>query len=568
VTRDQVTIKLPAGFNADLPAHREAVQKAIEAQYGEGWVVDSFDTSNHTASATRQASVAVTQEVGDETVEVRLPSSMRTPTSGVKAATLFEDKYKDRGLTMTRFDPYIGSATLEKVPADVLRARGAVADAVGVKPWEIYAKRRRGGGFEVELKSYMPSKHYAKLTEVATTIIGKPGWYIQVDTKTNVMQIIPADLPTFEPMYPFPFDDPADDLFSIPLGEALGGMGVPNHTQYLDLDGSSGCLAVGVAGMGKSVFTMSIIFSLLKRGYWLGLINAPQKATDFMWAKEYVHENWWGCDSSAEAATVAKLVHQEGVRRGELLKQYDATKWQELPADVREANPLIVLIADELAAQLQKEPEPKALPKDHPDRVAVVQANLESDILQLTLSKIPAEMRAAGIRVFYITQQAQLNFGIGPKMKVNLPHRLLLGSKPSAQQKTHAFQVPEKVPDVPEYISSDDMANKGVGITEFEGQEPSVFKGYFAKTSEYLAHLQKLSRVKTSHPKPTPAQVSACVPRLDDADEVTEYLSDTSGFGQDGRDVADRDTLKGAAKAAHDSALAAAMAAKGALGDD
>jgi len=325
-------------------------------------------------------------------------------------------------------------------------------------------------------------------------------------------------------------------------------------------------LTDGFVPTHNSVWTTSFLFSLFRRGWQVAVVNAPQKKTDFEWAKPFVRENGWGCESKADAVAVARLIHEEGVRRGQLLATHGVSKWQELPADARKKNPPLILVADEMAAQLMKEAEPKGLPKDHPQRLEVQQENLESDLLAVTLAKIPAEMRAAGIRVLYLTQQAQANFGIGPKIKVNLPHRVLLGSKPSKQQLGHAFQVPEKLPGIPEHIVADEAQARGVGITEFEGQTPQVFKGYYAPGSEFVAQMRKAGVPTTNTPRPTPPQVARLVPQI--ADELPDdgppsSAFDAGGFGQqDGRDVAAGDRLKGAAAASHALAVDAALAAK------
>ncbi|WP_277209198.1 hypothetical protein [Isoptericola croceus] len=328
-------------------------------------------------------------------------------------------------------------------------------------------------------------------------------------------------------------------------------------------------LVEGFIPTHNSVWSQSFLFGLFRRGWQVAIINAPQKKTDFEWAKPYVREHGWGCESKREAVAVARLVHEEGVRRGRLLAEHSASKWQDLPADVRRENPPLMLVGDELAAQLMKEAEPKGLPREHPQRLEVQQENLESDLLAVTLAKIPAEMRAAGIRVLYLTQQAQANFGIGPKIKVNLPHRVLLGSKPSKQQLGHAFQVPEKLPTIPQYIVADDDAARGVGIAEFEGQTPQVFKGFFATTETYLERMTAIELPRASRPEPSATQVGRLVPQI--AEELADDGPprsglDAGGFGApDGRD-APEPRLKGAAAAARQLAVDAAQHARSGVG--
>ncbi|GAB2976402.1 hypothetical protein [Actinotalea caeni] len=133
---------------------------------------------------------------------------------------------------------------------------------------------------------------------------------------------------------------------------------------------------------------------------------------------------------------------------------------------------------------------------------------------------------------------------------------MLLGANPSKQQRGHAFANPEKAPEVPEYIAEDEKASRGVGVAEFEGQAPVVFKSYFAPDADFDRHLRDLGVRCTTRPEPTAAQVERVVPRLGedefaDGDRPRSRLESEGGWGErDGRD-APGPVLKGAAAAAH-----------------
>src|SRR5699024_6551614 len=152
---------------------------------------------------------------------------------------------------------------LEKLEPDVVRCRGAVANALSVKPWDVQASSRRGGGLVLELpKTYMPSRHDDKLTEVAENAVGSPGWYTDIDPKAHKAQIIPAEPPTFSEMIPFPsdrdiphFTSPADTTWAqTPLGRALGQPGTDTGPEFcLDLASASHTLLQGLPMSGKSV---------------------------------------------------------------------------------------------------------------------------------------------------------------------------------------------------------------------------------------------------------------------------------------------------------------------------
>src|SRR5699024_7560712 len=116
----------------------------------------------------------------------------------------------------------------------------------------------------------------------------------------------------------------------------------------------------------------------------------------------------------------------------------------------------------------------------------------------------------------------------------------------------HAFAVPEKAPWVPDYLAADAKASRGVGVAEFEGTPPVVFKGFYASDEDFTAALDKAGVAKATNPNPTAAQIEAVMPRLREDDEGPPASRlDAGGWGeQDGRDAPEPE-LKGAAAAAH-----------------
>lgn len=316
----------------------------------------------------------------------------------------------------------------------------------------------------------------------------------------------------------------------------------------------------------NSVLINGFIYSALASGHEVAVIDVPHKKADFEWMKPFVREHGWGCDSLDQALTVVSLVYEEGQRRGQLFDEYGVKKWQDLPDDVRRENPILTLIVDELSGLLTKETIPKSLPKDHPMRVEAEERAAARDMLTVMLTKLPAEMRAAGIRLLYATQQAQANTGIPPAVKLNIPNRILLGANPSKQQRGHAFATPEKAPEVPEYIIEDAAASRGVGVAEFEGQPSVVFKSFFAPDDAFDRALRAMGVRTASRPEPTAAQIDRIVPRLDEDEpqgRPASRLDSEGGWGErDGRDAPDP-KLRGAAAAAHQLRVEAAQAARG-----
>src|SRR5690606_28453757 len=106
------------------------------------------DSANNRLTATRYAQVTETSTVADDTLVLGLARGTK-PSDGEKIAAKFEDAHP--GFRLTKFDPYLGQATMTRLPAKVVRAREAVRVALGVKPWDVQVRATRDGGFEVEL---------------------------------------------------------------------------------------------------------------------------------------------------------------------------------------------------------------------------------------------------------------------------------------------------------------------------------------------------------------------------------------------------------------------------------
>lgn len=537
---ERFPIKLPAGF--DPQKHLDGLRAKISEMYPHAaYIIANIDTDNGTATAVRERNVSeVRHDAKADAHVVNLVKGTK-PSDGDAVATKFEAQYS--GYTLTDFEPFLQKARLTRLTAEERHARDALAVALGAKPWDVKIREAKYGGFDVVLpKSYVPSKHDQKLDEVVRTAIGDEGWFMQSNSKTYRARIVPGDPPTFDPIYRFDFSSlpkpgavTDKELWRIPLGMGLAPRGEKNKPIVADLSDSVGSLLVGLAGAGKSVATQAILFSALARNWQIALINTVDKATDFIWAKPFVKEHLWGCDSVAQSVTVAKLVIEEGERRGELLSTYGASKWQELPAHVRADNPPLLLVADELAALLTADPLPSGLSKEMkelPEFIKMQQDMLESKLLATALSKIPAVYRAAGIRVIYLTQQPNERYGFSTKLKGNLPHRIMLGVNPSQAEKGHAFRTPEKVPDVPKNIAQDSSLSRGVGLAHLDGQEPVVFKGFYAPLEDYLSEAKRRGFPTTSRPAPSAAQIERLVPQIGDGMPEEE-----DGFGRGPRQL-------------------------------
>lgn len=563
MAQKRIPAQLPEWFDQNDPGHMRAAQKVVTDKLGDGWDLRAVDVGAGFVLAERHQGVS--EVVSRDKNSVRVVVAPGTsPSDGQK----FEERMQGMfpGYTLTDFRPFREEATLTKLDPATLHARDTIATATGIRfPWEIKIRPVAGGGFDVKLPNnrYKPGLHDQKIRDAATTTIGEPGWYVVFDRNKLLAKIRPGELPTFDPMVPYPISRKAGprDLWKLPVGVTLADPGVEASRELLiDMEDRPGTLVSGTAGSGKSVSINEIIFGTLIRGWDLALITEPNKAVDFDMWKPYVKDHWWGCDSHEQALAVVSMVYEEGKRRGELLRKHGAKKIQNIKAGDRPKP--VLLVMDELAALFHTESLPKGLPKDNEVVVELMESNAISSMIKSKATKIPAELRAAGIRVTYSTQMAQANTGVSVPLKTNLANRVLFGSKPTKIERGHALLNPDIVPEIPDHIRDDDLASKGCGVAEFEGQPAKVFKGYFASDEDLLAEVARRGVPTTNKPEPTRAQINRYLPTTD-----SEFADDgppaskinSGGFGQkDGRDIAAGDKLQGAAKAAHESRLIAA----------
>ncbi|GAA1774187.1 excisionase family DNA-binding protein [Nostocoides vanveenii] len=195
------TFKLPKGY--DPNRHAAQLPAVLAKEYGAGWRIMSTDLEKMEVTAVREAAVA---EIADDDQPaasaagakqlaklVTLPAGTKM-SDGDKLAALYQAQHP--GFFMVQFNPHLLQARLATMTEDEVIARGKLAAALKVKPWDVLLRSRPDGGFEARLPKYTPSEHDAKLAEAAV-LIGRTGWYITVNPKTLVAQVIPADPPTF-----------------------------------------------------------------------------------------------------------------------------------------------------------------------------------------------------------------------------------------------------------------------------------------------------------------------------------------------------------------------------------
>lgn len=521
-TIERVSVPVPSSFDQRKVGALTA--KVCEAK-GDGWVFESYSPETGKVTFTREASMLEVHEAtideGPIAKRLRLPTGTKVA-DGDKIAARMADA--NPGYTMVKFDPHLGEAYLAQLSDAEARCRSAVAVALSVKPWEVMV-RSQGEGFELGLpRTYQASRHDSKLQEVVDTVVGRPGWRVDVNQKTLMCRFIPGDPPIFPAVVPYPLRDLGTPR-SGPMASLLGyrlplqgeGLGEPIS---IDWKAQAFVLLAGMPGAGKTVSLNSLLAQQIAAGAETFVVDDRAKSLDFLWAKDLLMPGGWGCDSEAHAAATLGLVYELGQQRAQQMAELGYVNWLDMPDHVR-FRPMFGIV-DEAAALLVQDPVPKGLPKDHPIVDEINQLNYQRALIGRYMNKIIAELRFVGVRLVVSNQVTNQATGLPPSVKSKIGHRILQGTNPSKSARMQTFNDEQSVPSVPEHVKASGANARGVGLCDLEGQAPAVFKSLYTTTDEYRARLAEL-RVPQLGSAPTSAQISRFVPSLiEDAEAAGE----------------------------------------------
>ncbi|EQM74820.1 FtsK/SpoIIIE domain-containing protein [Microbacterium maritypicum] len=516
-------IKVGPQFNPNSTRHVDELLERIEKRGGgKGWKVVDYD-GTHVTLINRGVMHSV-ESATKRTKIINLGGEMRA-SDGEKTAAMLESNPKYEGWFLTRFEPHINRAVLSQLTEGERRCRSAVANALRVKPWDVQISPRDGGGFLLDLpESYTPSAHDAKLQEVAETAVGKVGWYFTGDAKSLRGEIVPSLPPTFADVIRYPADllpRPAGGgIPPIPLGERLSDRGdVPNDVLTLDFDAAPHMQLGGVTGGGKSVTVNILIAGALAALAEMVIIDVPQKAVDFEAWRPFVRPGGWGCESFQENAVALEELYKEGERRAATLKRYGVKKMSQLPADIRATMHDVLIVVDELTGLFTMDSVPRRLAADDPLRIEAESKNYARELIRTFIEKIAAEQRFVGFHLVVSSQVATVNTGASVALRTNLPHKALLGSNASDQNRKNIHSDVTSIPGVPAHIKNDPKASMGVGTAEFSGQAACVFKSFYADEQELIDLLrargnQGLPPTQLDQTRPDPSIVRKRFPEL------------------------------------------------------
>ncbi len=453
--------------------------------------LDYIDMEHHVAKLVDRTVTTVDTEAGRQIVSLA-PADQKT-TAGDRIARVWEQRL---GLNMTRFEPYEGRAVFERLTADQARARLMLADAWGIKPWDVQVSPRADGGWHCRLAPsivFKPSKMDAATRQAAISI-GRYGWTYEADAKHGVVDIIPGEPPTFLKTHPYPFDrlgDPADrdrTPFGVKL-PARGGDHAVWEPACIDWTESSFVLVGGEGGSGKSVLVNGMLASLIAQRPELSIIDLSNKATDYYWCRPWVTPGHWGCESIVQAAGVLnRLVDEiEHGGRAQVWKRNAWQNWLDIPKWAKQRYPLHYIVIDEYSSLVDEAQTVRSIPNPEKTLPAVFGSlftgQAENDIKTRTL-RLLRTARAQGYRLILISQTINDKSGLGPTTRDLFGQRIAMGPNPSESLMKGVFHDLASLPEIPENLAVEGVT-KGVGRAEFTGQPSCVFKTCYAGDSQY-----------------------------------------------------------------------------------
>lgn len=485
------------------------------------------------------------------------------------------------GYFMTDLNPVKRQITLERLDEKTLSARRIFANVIGVHPWEVRVTSTPERGWKIRIRkdaaTWVQSK-YGKAMQEAVERVGRPGWWFKADPESNVVMVYPGSLPTFPLKMPMPeevWKNPTRDraYFGVKLPERGRKNGDP---AYIEWRTSPGILVSGATSGGKSVVINNIIYNHLAAGGELAVVDDLDKSGDFAWCTPWIRKYCNGCTGIEASAAVLKHIREICSERATYIRGKGKLNWYGLNEEDKRRYPLLLLVCDEIAQWAVAPKIPTGLEKDNPD---LIQAKYEAAVKDSSFSsllKISQKARFAGICFLYSAQYANQQNGLDPSVRVNLAAKILPGEKVPDRVIDLVLSDPKGAPRVPQNVIRDGVGT-GSGVAEITGQESFVYKSFYEDDHDKGLEWSDILRERLESIRPHPegsdggvvpwSEITRLLPKAlerpggVDTDHAPSRIEDEGGFGLDGRDVADQDEpLRGAAKAAHASAVEQAMA--------
>lgn len=185
--------------------------------------------------------------------------------------------------------------------------------------------------------------------------------------------------------------------FELPLGTSPTGEPVS-----LDLDSNPNTLVVGGTGTGKANLLRHLVTGSLAAGAKTTVIDPIRHGLGF---RELADVDL--VTNGAAAISALEGIVAEVARRGELLDEFGAGKWQELPQEVRDAKDVrpIVLVINEYAALVTQGNLSKIADLESDWYIEATQRNAEAERSEYLVRKILLTARYSGVHLVVVTQR-------------------------------------------------------------------------------------------------------------------------------------------------------------------
>lgn len=283
-------------------------------------------------------------------------------------------------------------------------------------------------------------------------------------------------------------------------------------------DPTSTYLTAGFVPTHNTVTINNILYDQIASGAEIVIIDTLDKSVDFMWARDFVRPGGWGCENLRESVAALALAYEEGRRRAEIVRNAGVAKWLDLPESER-FKPITIFI-DEYSALSVTDKVPTALPKEHPLRIEVEEANTYKTQIASYVTKILAEQRSHGNRILLSTQVTNAATGVPPTLRTKFGGKILQGTRASDAARGQILTDPKAAPTPPEYLAQGQVS-RGISVAEIEGQKAVVCKSYFSTVQQLLESLEARGIPKqTRNIRPSAQAVTRFAPSVYDEQDL------------------------------------------------
>lgn len=400
------------------------------------------------------------------------------------------------GVHMIHWDATKDVATVANLLPATVELRQMLARSLNIEPWQLeispaYADGQLSSLTVIRNDAKVAGDHEKKVAfwlDKARTVVGHPGWRVEVDNKSGQVRMIGGVLPVLPKIVPL--DRMVCDYDPTKWAFIPHGLTPEGKESGSSLKAGPHTLVVGATGAGKSYTMLAHVVQALIRGHrWL-MIDPTKNAVDFIplkpWATVFYDD-----ESIAGAGQVLEKVYAERVRRQQILRMHGVGHWAELPADVREREDIVpmTVVFDEAASLLETDKAIAGLD-------AVLKEEMETELaakglMKLRLKKLGREARNVGIFLVLGVQRPDVEFlpgefrqNLGTKVQLQAP------GMPLAVESLRMIFPGETAALAAEMFGLLDDGRPGLGVTAIDGGRVTGVRPAYVHNSEMPAILE------------------------------------------------------------------------------